>query len=94
MKTILCEASAGSGNKSDALVTVAPADSLQISLTAKPIIMRQYGGLIDEAVRQAAEEEGVDAAVISVTDGGGALDYVIRARVRCALRRAKGGAAA
>ena len=32
-------------------------------------------------------------ARIEVRDGGGALDFAIRARVRCALRRAKGGAA-
>ena len=40
-----------------------------------------------------AIDEGVDAARIEVRDGGGALDFAIRARVRCALRRAKGGAA-
>ena len=83
-------AAAGSENKSDVLVTVAPADSLTVTLLAKPIILRQFGPQIDETVRQAAAQEGVEGAAIQVKDGGGALDFTIRARVRCALRRAKG----
>ena len=85
-------AQAGSENKSDVLVTVTPADELIVQLQAKPIIMRQFGAQIESVVRQVAEEEGVDGAEIQVKDGGGALDFAIRARVRCALRRAKGGA--
>ena len=85
-------AQAGSENKSDVLVTVTPAGELTVQLQAKPIILRQFGAQIESVVRQAAEEENVDGACISVKDGGGALDFAIRARVRCALRRAKGGA--
>ena len=86
-------AQAGSENKSDVLVTVSPAEELTVKLLAKPIIAKQFGAQIERAVRQAAADEGVDAARIVVRDGGGALDLAIRARVRCALRRAKGGAA-
>ena len=85
-------AQAGSENKSDVLVTVTPADGLTVQLQAKPIITRQFGAQIEMVVRQTAEEEGVDGANIHVKDGGGALDFAIRARVRCALRCAKGGA--
>lgn len=85
-------AQAGSENKSDVLVTVSPADELSVQLQAKSIILRQFGAQIEAVVRQAAREEGVDGACIQVKDGGGALDFAIRARVRCALRRAKGGA--
>lgn len=85
-------AQAGSETKSDVLVTVSPADELTIQLEAKPIILRQFGQRIETVVRQVAQEEGVDGACVQVKDGGGALDFAIRARVRCALRRAKGGA--
>ena len=85
-------AQAGSENKSDVLVTVTPADELTVRLQAKPIIMRQFGAQIESVVRKVAEEEGVADAEILVKDGGGALDFAIRARVRCALRCAKGGA--
>ena len=85
-------AQAGSENKSDVLVTVSPADELTVQLQAKPIIMRQFGAQIESVARKAAAEEGVDGACIQIKDGGGALDFAIRARVRCALRRAKGGA--
>ena len=86
-------AQAGRVAKSDVLVTVAPAEMLIVELLAKPIIVRQFGAQIEQVVRQAAAEEGIDAAHIQVKDGGGALDFAIRARVRAALRRAKGGAA-
>ncbi len=86
-------AQAGRDAKSDVLVTVVPAEELTVELAAKTIIVRQFGGQIEHVVRQAAAEEGVDAAYIQVKDGGGALDFAIRARVRAALRRAKGGAA-
>lgn len=85
-------AQAGSENKSDVLVTAAPAEELTVELRAKPIILRQFGDQIEKVVRQTAREERVDGAHILVQDGGGALDFAIRARVRCALRRAKGGA--
>lgn len=82
-------AQAGSECKGDVLVEVAQADELTVKLIAKPIIVRQFGAQIEKIVRQAAAEEQVDAALIEVHDGGGALDFAIRARVRCALRRAK-----
>lgn len=84
-------ANAGSENKGDVLVAVAPAEGLTVRLMAKPIIVRQFGAQIERVVRLTAEEEGIDGALITVRDGGGALDFAIRARVRCALRRAKGG---
>lgn len=86
-------AQAGTENKSDVLVTVSPADELTVKLQAKPIILKQFGAQIEDVVRQTAAEEDVDAAQILVKDGGGALDFAIRARVRCALRRTKGGLA-
>lgn len=84
-------AQAGSENKGDVAVRVFPADKLAVRLLAKPIIVRQFGAQIERVVRQAAADEQVDAALIEVRDGGGALDFAVRARVRCALRRAKEG---
>lgn len=84
-------AQAGSGNKSDVLVSVSPAQELNVVFQGKPIILKQFGAQIQQVIRQTAAEEDVDGANIEVKDGGGALDFVIRARVRAALRRAKGG---
>lgn len=89
---LLTEAQAGSEQKNDALVWVSPADEVTVRLQAKPIILRQFGAGIEAQVRQVAQEEGVTGADIRIQDGGGALDFVLRARVRCALRRAMGGA--
>ena len=88
---LYASAAAGSENKSDVFVTVAPADTITVTLLAKPIILRQFGPQIEAVVREAAAQEEVEGAAIQVKDGGGALDFTIRARVRCALRRAKKG---
>lgn len=88
---LLTEAQAGSDRKNDALVWVSPADEVTVLVQAKPIILRQFGAGIEAQVRQVAREEGVTGADIRIQDGG-ALDFVLRARVRCALRRAMGGA--
>ena len=83
-------AQAGSDKKSDVLVTVSPCEELAVKLVATPTIQKQFGAQIEQVTRQAAADEGVDGAYIEVKDGGGALDFGIRARVRTALRRAKG----
>lgn len=89
---ITTSAQAGSEQKNDVLVTVSPGDgdTLSVTLAAKPIILKQFGGQMEQVIRQVAAEEGISGGAIAVTDGGGALDFVIRARVRTALRRAKG----
>ena len=88
---LVSSAKAGSENKSDVMVNVFPAETLSVEFQAKPIIKKQFGAQIETVIRQAAQDEGVDGARIEVRDGGGALDFVIRARVLTALRRAKGG---
>lgn len=81
-------AAAGSGNKGDALVRVAPnnENSIIIILNSKSIVKKQFGSHIEELIRETALDEGVSGAVIQVDDKG-ALDFTIRARVRSALLR-------
>ena len=88
---IYCRASAGTLESSDAYVEIEPGSGA-VDVQIQSVVADQFGTQIEAVVRQAAQEEGVDGACIQVKDGGGALDFAIRARVRCALRRAKGGA--
>ncbi|MDR3296240.1 MAG: citrate lyase acyl carrier protein [Clostridiales Family XIII bacterium] len=85
---ILTFAQAGSENKGDALVSVSPNPDggIQISIAAKAIIRQQFGEHIENLLHRAAAEKGIGSARIEVKDCG-ALDYVIRARLFCAMRR-------
>lgn len=46
-----------------------------------------FGGLIEKAVVEAAGEMGIENAIIEVNDSG-SLDFVIKARVKTAIKRA------
>ena len=80
---------AGAAESGDILVTVAPAEEpgLQIGLSGKSVILKQFGRQIRELIRKTAEENGVENARISAKDNG-ALDCTIKARVRAAIQRA------
>jgi citrate lyase acyl carrier protein len=82
---------AGSEKKGDTYVHVFPSDTIQIDIVAKPTIVKSFGKLLEEDILDALRKEDVTAARIELRDGGGALDFVVRARVRCALRRAREG---
>jgi len=88
--TITKTACAGSSSKGDSLVTISPENEnkLTVKITTKPIILKQFGKHIEKTVLKAARDEGVGSALIEVADNG-ALDYVIRARVRGAILRAR-----
>ena len=60
---------------------------LQIELSGKSVILKQFGRQIRELIRKTAEENGVENARISAKDNG-ALDCTIKARVRAAIQRA------
>ena len=85
MAEIIKLATAGTDEKSDAVVTIAPGDN-GLQLEIKSVVMNQFGPAIESAVREVLTDMGVENAVVTVADRG-ALDCVLRARVETAVLR-------
>ena len=85
MAEIIKIATAGTDEKSDAVVTIAPGDN-GLQLEIKSVVMNQFGPAIESAVREVLTDMGVENAVVTVADRG-ALDGVLRARVETAVLR-------
>ena len=89
MADIIKLATAGTNEKSDAIVTVEPCEEgLQIQI--KSVVMNQFGPAIEASVREVLKEMGVEKANVTVADRG-ALDCVLRARVETAILRGMEG---
>ena len=89
MADIIKAAIAGTDEKSDAIVTIAPnAQGLQLEI--KSVVMNQFGAAIEASVREVLAEKGVENAIVTVADRG-ALDCVLRARVETAILRGMEG---
>ncbi len=79
-------AQAGSFESGDVLVHVAPSpENLTIHIKSK--VGPRFSASMQASVRAVAAELGVTAAAVEVVDSG-ALDFVLRARVTTAMRRA------
>jgi citrate lyase subunit gamma (acyl carrier protein) len=76
------DASAGSEEKGDVNVFVGPGDDIVIEVECAPLARSR----VESAARAVIEEHGVASGSIRIVDKG-ALDPVIRARTRTALRR-------
>ena len=85
MAEIIKLATAGTDEKSDAVVIVAPGEN-GLQLEIKSVVMNQFGPPIESAVREVLTDMGVENAVVTVADRG-ALDCVLRARVETAVLR-------
>jgi citrate lyase subunit gamma (acyl carrier protein) len=85
MAEIIKLATAGTDEKSDAVVTVAPGEN-GLQLEIKSVVMNQFGASIEASVREVLADMGVKNAVVTVADRG-ALDCVLRARVETAVLR-------
>ena len=85
MTKILHRASAGTLESSDALVEIAPAETLTLSLQS--IVMERFGKAIEKTAREELSHLGVTEAAVSISDRG-ALDCVLRARIEAAVCRA------
>ena len=80
---------AGSTESGDCFVQIEPGENgLELKLQSK--LLRQFGDSIRIAVVQTLEECGIAQAKVTVDDHG-ALDWILRARVRTAAERAKEG---
>ena len=82
---LIKQATAGTMESSDLMVTVKPAEELSVEIQSPVLI--QFGDSIRESVVEVAQSLGVSGAEISIDDRG-ALDCTIRARVETALLRA------
>lgn len=82
--TEMKRARAGTLESGDVLVTIEPADSLEIKLDS-PVI-NQFGEAILATVREVIDSFGLTSGTISLEDQG-ALDCTIRARLATAIRR-------
>ncbi len=87
MTEIVRAAVAGTDEKSDAIVTIEPAEN-GITLEVQSVVKNQFGAAIEASVREVLEELGVKNANVKVADRG-ALDCVLRARVETAVLRGK-----
>lgn len=79
------KASAGTMQSSDLMVTVEPADNLQIEIDST--VKKQFEQLIRERILDTLSRLQVGSGRIQVSDRG-ALDYAIAARVEAAVTRA------
>ena len=89
MADIIKIATAGTDEKSDAIITVEPCES-GLQLQIKSVVMNQFGSAIEASVREVLAEMGVQNAIVCVADRG-ALDCVLRARVETAVLRGMEG---
>ena len=89
MAEIIKIATAGTDEKSDAVITVEPCESGS-QLEIKSVVMNQFGMSIEASVREVLQQMGVENAIVRVADRG-ALDCVLRARVETAILRGMEG---
>lgn len=82
------KATAGSLESSDVQVLVEP-NQAGIELEIESLVFNQFGQEIERTVREVLDDFNVSNIKILINDKG-AVDYVIKARVETALKRAEG----
>lgn len=88
MSKLIQRATAGTLESSDVFVTVEPAEH-GLDIHIESVVMKQFGDDILAATKDVLNEFDVADAKVTVVDRG-ALECVLRARVECAVLRAKG----
>ena len=78
---------AGTLESSDVQITLRPNPGQGIQIELQSDVKALFGQAIEETVRAVLAEFGVQDALVDVNDKG-ALDFVIRARMDCAVCRA------
>jgi len=78
-------ASAGTLESSDCMVSIKPADTLEIKVES--VVLQQFGDQIRAVAARMLEKLGITQAAVEIFDRG-ALDCVIEARVETAIKRA------
>ena len=88
MGKIMQRAPAGTLESSDVFVTLEPCEQ-GLDIHIDSVVIKQFGDSILAATKDVLREFDVTDAKVSVVDRG-ALECVLRARVECAVLRAKG----
>ena len=88
MGKIIKPAVCGTLESSDVFVTLEPS-SEGLDIQIEPVVMKQFGDDILAVTKDVLREFEITDARVSVVDRG-ALECVLRARVECAILRAKG----
>ena len=88
MGKIIKPAACDTLESSDVFVTLEPADD-GLDIQIESVVMKQFGDEILSVTKDVLREFDVDNARVSIVDRG-ALECVLRARVECAILRAKG----
>ena len=84
--TIIRTITAGSDEKSDALITVSPGKgNREIHILRIP--HKRFEGTVLGTVKRVLDEEDVQDVSVTIEDNG-ALDFVIEARTRAAVKEA------
>ena len=84
---LICTATAGTMESSDALVELEPAQGRQIQLTS--VVEAQFGDAIRAVAEELLDRFGLTDVCLRIDDRG-ALECVLRARIETAILRAKG----
>lgn len=80
-------AMAGTMESSDVMIMLRPNEGRGIELDIQSDVKATFGDAIEATLREVLAEFDVSDALVSVVDKG-ALDFVIRARMQCAICRA------
>jgi citrate lyase subunit gamma (acyl carrier protein) len=86
---INASASAGTMESGDIMIEIEPGEQRAVEVVLKSSVANEFGKQIVNTIRAAADEYGLEYAVINAVDKG-ALDCTIRARVAAACQRATG----
>ncbi len=78
---------AGTLESSDIQITLQPNPNGGIRIYLQSDVKALFGDAIEQTVREVLNEFGVANAMVNIVDKG-ALDFVIRARMQCAVCRA------
>ena len=88
MGKIIRRATAGTLESSDVFVSLEPCEQ-GLDIHIESVVMKQFGDDILAVTKDVLREFEIEDAKVSVVDRG-ALECVLRARVECAVLRAKG----
>ena len=80
-------AMAGTTESSDVMITLRPNPEGGIEIDLKSDVKTLFGDAIEKTILEVLKEFQVENALVNVVDKG-ALDFVIRARMQCAVCRA------
>lgn len=78
---------AGTTESSDCMITLRPNRGNGIEIDLHSDVQTMFGDAIEATLREVLAEFDVSDALVSIVDKG-ALDFVIRARMQCAVCRA------